>query len=150
MTVLSRPYSESGVVDPDVFASFTEHSQTQLYLNNSHLNTNFGNTENFHPLPLLPGSLRAAQRPRTEIFDKTGPMTFHSSLDIIARNNILALSLLVIRKRHNSMWITVSVTYLVLACFARSIGHPPHSSASPVELRLRVGPRALSEKKELR
>ncbi len=28
-----------------------------------------------------------------------------------------------------------------------SIGHPPHSSASPVELRLRVGPRALSEKK---
>jgi hypothetical protein len=29
-----------------------------------------------------------------------------------------------------------------------SIGHPPHSSASPVELRLRVGPRALSEKKE--
>ena len=31
-----------------------------------------------------------------------------------------------------------------------SIGHPPHSSASPVELRLRVGPRALSEKKELR
>ncbi len=33
---------------------------------------------------------------------------------------------------------------------ASSIGHPPHSSASPVELRLRVGPRALSEKKELR
>jgi len=32
-----------------------------------------------------------------------------------------------------------------------SIGHPPHSSASPVELRLRVGPRALSgEKKEVR
>jgi hypothetical protein len=31
-----------------------------------------------------------------------------------------------------------------------SIGHPPHSSASPVELRLRVGPHALSEKKELR
>ena len=32
-----------------------------------------------------------------------------------------------------------------------SIGHPPHSSASPVELRLRVGPRALSgKKKELR
>ena len=30
---------------------------------------------------------------------------------------------------------------------ACSIGHPPHSSASPVELRLRVGPRALSEKK---
>ena len=38
----------------------------------------------------------------------------------------------------------------MLACFARSIGHPPHSPASPVELRLRVGPRALSEKKELR
>jgi hypothetical protein len=34
---------------------------------------------------------------------------------------------------------------------ASSIGHPPHSSASPVELRLRVGPRALSgKKKELR
>jgi len=33
----------------------------------------------------------------------------------------------------------------------RSIGHPPHSSASPVELRLRVGPRALSGgKKEIR
>jgi hypothetical protein len=30
----------------------------------------------------------------------------------------------------------------------RSIGHPPHSSASPVELRLRVGPRALSGKKK--
>ncbi len=29
-----------------------------------------------------------------------------------------------------------------------SIGHPPHSSASPVELRLRVGPRALSGKKK--
>jgi hypothetical protein len=35
--------------------------------------------------------------------------------------------------------------------FSCSIGHPPHSSASPVELRLRVGPRALSgKKKELR
>jgi hypothetical protein len=33
--------------------------------------------------------------------------------------------------------------------FSSSIGHPPHSSASPVKLRLRVGPRALSEKKEL-
>ena len=31
---------------------------------------------------------------------------------------------------------------------ASSIGHPPHSSASPVELRLRVGPRALSGKKK--
>ncbi len=31
-----------------------------------------------------------------------------------------------------------------------SIGHPPHSLASPVELRLWVGPRVLSEKKELR
>ena len=31
-----------------------------------------------------------------------------------------------------------------------SIGHPPHSSASPVKLRLRVGPRALRGKKELR
>ncbi len=30
----------------------------------------------------------------------------------------------------------------------RSIGHPPHSSASPVELRLRVGPRAHSGKKK--
>jgi len=29
-----------------------------------------------------------------------------------------------------------------------SIGHPTHSSASPVELRLRVGPRALSGKKK--
>mgnify|MGYP007059758343 CR=1 FL=1 len=28
-----------------------------------------------------------------------------------------------------------------------SIGHPPLSSASPVNLRLRVGPRALSEKR---
>ena len=28
-----------------------------------------------------------------------------------------------------------------------SIGHPPHSSASPGKLRLRVGPRALSGKK---
>ncbi len=31
---------------------------------------------------------------------------------------------------------------------SRSIGHPPHSSASPVELHLRVGPRALSGKKK--
>ena len=31
---------------------------------------------------------------------------------------------------------------------ASSIGHPPHSSASPVELCLRVGPRALSGKKK--
>jgi hypothetical protein len=29
-----------------------------------------------------------------------------------------------------------------------SIGHPPHSSASPVELRLWVGPHALSGKKK--
>jgi hypothetical protein len=29
-----------------------------------------------------------------------------------------------------------------------SIGHPPHNSASPIELRLRVGPRALSGKKK--
>jgi len=36
---------------------------------------------------------------------------------------------------------------MIVSC---SIGHPPHSSASPVELRLRVGPRALSEKKEVR
>ena len=32
--------------------------------------------------------------------------------------------------------------------WSSSIGHPPHSSASPVELRLRVGPRALSGKKK--
>ena len=31
-----------------------------------------------------------------------------------------------------------------------SLGHPPHSSASPVELRLRVGHRAQWKKKELR
>jgi hypothetical protein len=30
----------------------------------------------------------------------------------------------------------------------KSFGHPPHSSASPAELRLRVGPRALSGKKK--
>ncbi len=34
--------------------------------------------------------------------------------------------------------------------WSRSIGHPPLSSASPVNLRLRVGPRALSEKKRIR
>jgi hypothetical protein len=39
------------------------------------------------------------------------------------------------------------ISYLTIAS---SIGHPPHSSASPVELRMRLGPRALSEKKELR
>ncbi len=33
---------------------------------------------------------------------------------------------------------------------AGSIGHLPHDSASPVELRLRVGPHTLGEKKELR
>ena len=37
---------------------------------------------------------------------------------------------------------------LTMTC---SIGHPPHSSGSPVELRLWVGPRAVSgKKKELR
>ncbi len=36
-----------------------------------------------------------------------------------------------------------------LPLVASSIGHPPLSSASPVNLRLRVGPHALSEKKEL-
>ena len=35
MTVLSRPYSESGVIDADMFASFTEHSHSScvLFLN---------------------------------------------------------------------------------------------------------------------
>ena len=37
---------------------------------------------------------------------------------------------------------------LVIISFSCSIGHPPHSLASPVELRLRVGPRALSGKKK--
>jgi len=32
MTVLSRPYSESGVVDADVFASFTEHLHSSRLL----------------------------------------------------------------------------------------------------------------------
>ena len=32
MTVLSRPHSESGVVDADVFASFTEHSHSSRLL----------------------------------------------------------------------------------------------------------------------
>ena len=36
-----------------------------------HLITNFGNTKIFHPPPHFPVSLRAAQQPRTEIFDKT-------------------------------------------------------------------------------
>jgi hypothetical protein len=37
MTVLSRPYSKTGVVDADVFASFTEHSHSSrlLLLNGS-------------------------------------------------------------------------------------------------------------------
>jgi hypothetical protein len=39
----------------------------------------------------------------------------------------------------------VSVAFFLLV---QSAGHPPHSSASPVELRLRVGPRALSGKKK--
>ena len=47
----------------------------------------------------------------------------------------------------------INYILLVLLCCRRrcsgSIGHPPHSSASPVELRLRVGPRdATSGKKE--
>jgi len=37
------------------------------------------------------------------------------------------------------------VTSYLRSC---SIGHPPHSSASPIELRLRVGPHALSGKKK--
>jgi len=37
------------------------------------------------------------------------------------------------------------ISYLMIAS---SIGHPPHSSASPVELGLQVGPRTLSGKKK--
>ncbi len=85
-----------------------------------HLNTNFGNTEIFHPLPSLPGSLRAAQQPRAVIFNKTDLWCSILVWDIIARDNILALSLFVIHKRHNYTWIKVSVTYVVLACFARN------------------------------
>ena len=32
MMVLSRPYSKSGVVNPDVFASFTEHLHSSRLL----------------------------------------------------------------------------------------------------------------------
>jgi tryptophan-rich sensory protein len=37
-----------------------------------------------------------------------------------------------------------SLFFFLLNLDSCSIGHPPHSSASPVELRLRVPPRALS------
>ena len=40
---------------------------------------------------------------------------------------------------HSITVIQALARLLVITC---SIGHPPHSSASPVELRLRVGPRA--------
>ena len=36
-----------------------------------------------------------------------------------------------------------------LAYLSSSVGLPPHSTASPVELRLRVGPHALRRKKPL-
>ena len=42
------------------------------------------------------------------------------------------------------------ITKQTLSLTPCSIGHPPHSSASPVELRLRVGPQGLSGKKKVR
>jgi len=44
-----------------------------------------------------------------------------------------------------TLHIAHSIIFFVIPS---SIGHPPHSSASPVELRLRVGPRTLSRKKK--
>jgi hypothetical protein len=58
-----------------------------------HLNTNFGNIKKFHPLPPLPGSLRAAQRPRAVIFNKTDLWHFTLVWDIIACDNTFTLSL---------------------------------------------------------
>jgi len=43
--------------------------------------------------------------------------------------------------------LDVWIPFRLFQLISRSIGHPPHSLASPVELRLRVGPRALSGKK---
>ena len=42
----------------------------------------------------------------------------------------------------NKMQYTQVMGFLIKSC---SIGHPPHSLASPVELRLRAGPHTLSE-----
>jgi hypothetical protein len=55
-------------------------------------------------------------------------------------------------KTVNALWYRKWISYWEWECHFQtcSIGHPPHSLASPVELRLRVGPHALSEKKELR
>jgi hypothetical protein len=54
------------------------------------------------------------------------------------------------RKRIFLFQVTfVSSMVGMIDCLSSSIGHPPLSSASPVKLPLRVGPRALSEKKEL-
>ena len=43
--------------------------------------------------------------------------------------------------------VTISLSYISQPLPSK-IGHPPLSSASPVKLRLRVGPRALSGKKK--
>ncbi len=51
----------------------------------------------------------------------------------------------------NTILFMLIHTYSSIFVVPSSIGHPPHSSSSPVELGLRVGPCALSgAKKELR
>ena len=63
--------------------------------------------------------------------------------------SILGGSIFRTRRRAHDLQVIGKVSSRVEIRFlSSSIGHPPHSSASPVELRLRVGPRALSGKKK--
>ncbi len=92
-----------------------------ILFSSHHLNTNFGNTKIFIPSLLSLG--HCVQHNNLGLYlEQDRPMTFHSSFGHYCSpvsDNILALSLLVIPKRHNYTWIIVSITYVVLACFVR-------------------------------
>ena len=62
----------------------------------------------------------------------------------------VAPSIAVVAQGYHTMAVVVVPSINNIVVVSSSIGHPSHSLASPVELRLRVGPHALSEKKELR
>ena len=62
----------------------------------------------------------------------------------------IAPSIAVVAQVYHTMAVAVVLPIKHIFVVSSSIGHPSHSLAGPGELRLRVGPHALSEKKELR
>jgi hypothetical protein len=90
----------------------------------------------------------AKQFSRFDVWFLRGRLQFlyerHSGIEYLFRKRISWLDFGVDDKK---LMGTISCKTFLLRSSC-SIGHQPHSSASPVELRLRVGPRALSEKKK--